>query len=317
MNFRVLSLILTSCSLVLSTAAQVSGGGTTNYIAIWANSSTLGNSTIFESFGNLGIGTTIPKATLTVIGRNNAPGVPVLQVIGGTLGASMFGGAAGAGIQLTSGPGGTGLSGKGGFGGPVQITAGNGGRGVFGGDGGSVQITAGHPTYFLGGGGSIALTPGSNANLGGKPGNVILNLPFGADVGVGTASPTATLDVVSAGTTLADAWTTRSSRRFKTNIQPLERALEKVEQLQGVSYARKADGKHEIGVIAEDVNQIVPEVVSRGPKTQEIQGVDYSKLSALLIEAVKSQQIELQSQSAEIQRLKSQMAKLTAQPAGQ
>ena len=43
------------------------------------------------------------------------------------------------------------------------------------------------------------------------------------------------------GTTLADAWTTRSSRRFKSDIQPLEGVLEKVEQLQGVSYQRKSD----------------------------------------------------------------------------
>ena len=62
------------------------------------------------------------------------------------------------------------------------------------------------------------------------------------------------------GLTLADAWTTRSSRRFKTNIQPLEGALEKIVQLQGVSYERKADGKHEIGVLAEDVDRVVPEV---------------------------------------------------------
>jgi hypothetical protein len=88
-------------------------------------------------------------------------------------------------------------------------------------------------------------------------------------VGVGTASPSNTLEVVTEGTTLADAWTTRSSRRFKSNIQPLEGALEKVEQLQGVSYQRKPDGKREIGVVAEDVDQIVPELVSRDPKTHE------------------------------------------------
>ena len=111
-----------------------------------------------------------------------------------------------------------------------------------------------------------------------------------------TTNPLATLDVGVGGTTKADSWTTRSSRRFKTNIQPLERSLEKIEQLQGVSYERKSDGKREIGVVAEDVAQIVPEVVSRDPKTHEVQGVDYSRLAALLIEAVKAQQAELQSQ---------------------
>src|SRR6266566_3710418 len=115
-------------------------------------------------------------------------------------------------------------------------------------------------------------------------------------VGIKNSNPHAALDVGVGWSTLADAWITRSARRFKTNIQPLDGALEKVEHLQGVSYERKADGKHEIGVVAEDVDQVVPEVVSRDPKTKQVQGVDYSKLAALLIEAVKSQQAVLQSQ---------------------
>jgi hypothetical protein len=138
----------------------------------------------------------------------------------------------------------------------------------------------------------------------------LLFLPGTGNVGIGTTSPANTLEVVAGGTTLADAWTARSSRRFKTNIQPLEGALEKIEQLQGVSYERKTDGKHEIGVIAEDVDQIVPEIVSRDPKTKEVQGVDYARLAALLIEAVKSQQ-------AEIQQLKAQIGQLRSNPAGQ
>ena len=73
------------------------------------------------------------------------------------------------------------------------------------------------------------------------------------NVGIGTKIPAATFDVVAGGTTLADEWTTRSSRCFKTNIRPLEGALDKIEQLQGVAYERKVDGKHEIGVVAEDV----------------------------------------------------------------
>ena len=128
------------------------------------------------------------------------------------------------------------------------------------------------------------------------------------NVGIGTTGPANTLEVVAGGTTLADAWTVRSSRRFKTNVQPLEGALEKVEKLQGVSYDRKSDGRHEIGVIAEDVDQVLPEVVSRDPRTKEVQGVDYARLAALLIEAVKSQQ-------AEIQQLKVQIGQVTSSSA--
>ncbi len=136
-------------------------------------------------------------------------------------------------------------------------------------------------------------------------GNVILDVPKHGFVGIGTTTPANTLEVVAGGTTLADAWTVRSSRRFKTNIQPLEGALETIQQLQGVSYQRKSDGRHEIGVVAEDVDRVLPEVVSRDSETNEVQGVDYARLAALLIEAVKSQQ-------AEIQQLKAQVTQLQA-----
>jgi len=122
-------------------------------------------------------------------------------------------------------------------------------------------------------------------------------------------SPANTLEVKIGGTTLADAWSTRSSLRFKTNIHPLQGALEKIEQLQGVSYDRRDDGRHEIGVVAEDVAQVVPEVVSRDPETREVQGVDYSRLAALLIEAVKSQQAEIQELKVQIEQLRSNPAR--------
>ena len=61
-----------------------------------------------------------------------------------------------------------------------------------------------------------------------------------------------------------------------------EGALQKVEQPKGVSYQRKTDGKHEIGLVAEDVNRVIPELVSWDPETHEVQGLDYSRMTALL-----------------------------------
>jgi hypothetical protein len=79
--------------------------------------------------------------------------------------------------------------------------------------------------------------------------------------------------------------------------------LEKVEQLRGVSYDRKDDGRREIGVVAEEVDKVIPEVVSHNPDTDEVQGVDYSRLSALLIEAVKTQQEEIRRLKARVEEL--------------
>jgi endosialidase-like protein len=129
-------------------------------------------------------------------------------------------------------------------------------------------------------------------------------------VGIGVSTPSRTLEIKTGGTTLADNWTIRSSRRFKTNIQPLQDALGRIEALQGVSYERTSDGKHEIGVVAEDVDRVIPEVVAHDPETHEVEGVDYSRLVALLIEGMKAQQ-------AEIEQLKSQMVQLTSNAAKQ
>jgi len=120
----------------------------------------------------------------------------------------------------------------------------------------------------------FALQPGSGGrglSSSGHSGNITL-APVGGKVGVATSTPTATFEVGAGHSTLADSWITRSSRRFKTNIQPLVGALNKIEQLQGVTYERRTDGRHEIGVIAEDVDEVVPELVSRDPETKQVQG---------------------------------------------
>ena len=294
--------------------AQITGGGTANFVPKWTGSTTLGNSVMFQTGGKVGIQTTSPSATLTVRGLNGSTGVNggnalmALQATGG-IGAKLpsgtFGSAGtGGSLQLISGNGGSAPFALGGTGGAILITGGTGGV-CF-----AASVGCGH---VGGNGGSIMLQPGAggSAPASGHPGNVIL-APTGGNVGIGETSSGHTLEIKVGGTTLADAWTTRSSRRFKTNIQPLIGSLEKVEQLQGVLYERKADGKPDIGVIAEDVNRIVPEVVSRDPETHEVEGVDYSRLVVLLIEAVKSQQAQLRSQEAELQELKKQVEQPTA-----
>jgi hypothetical protein len=87
-----------------------------------------------------------------------------------------------------------------------------------------------------------------------------------------------------------------SSRRWKTNIHPLENALRKVEQLRAVSYDLKDSGRHEIGLIAEEGGQVVREVVSCEKNGKDATGVDYRRLTALLIEAVKQQQKQITAQ---------------------
>jgi hypothetical protein len=124
---------------------------------------------------------------------------------------------------------------------------------------------------------------------------------YAVKVGIGTTQPTNILTIGRGlGHPVSDSWETYSSRRWKTNIKTLPDALSKVEQLRGVSYDRKDSGKHEIGVIAEEVGQVVPEVVSYESNGKDAAGVDYSRLTALLIEAVKQQQSLIAAQKKQI-----------------
>ena len=132
-------------------------------------------------------------------------------------------------------------------------------------------------------------------------------------VGIGTTKPTNLLTLGQGfGPSISDGWATYSSRRWKTNIQPLHNALGMVEQLRGVSYNLKDSGKHEIGVIAEEVGEVVPEVVSYEENRKDARGVDYSRLTALLIEAVKQQQRQIKSQQQQIARLNGKVGVLEA-----
>jgi trimeric autotransporter adhesin len=153
---------------------------------------------------------------------------------------------------------------------------------------------------------SNALVLGSVKGVKGASSNV--------NVGIGTTTPANIFTIAQgAGDAIADGWSTYSSRRWKTNIQPLQGALEKVEQLRGVSYDLKANGKHEVGVIAEEVGAVVPEVVTWEENGKDARSVDYSRLTALLIEATKEQQALIHEQQEQIRTQQAQMKLQQAQ----
>jgi hypothetical protein len=132
-------------------------------------------------------------------------------------------------------------------------------------------------------------------------------------VGIGTSTPTSLLTLGQGqGPAISDGWATYSSRRWKINIQTLHGALAKVEQLRGVSYDLQANGKHEVGVIAEEVGAVVPEVVTWDQNGKDAQSVDYSRLTALLIEATKEQQALIEQQQEQIAQLISQVKTIQA-----
>ena len=105
----------------------------------------------------------------------------------------------------------------------------------------------------------------------------------------------------STGTMSAVIFTSTSDEKLKANIKTIENPLNKVKQLRGVSYNWKDTGDRSIGLIAQEVESIVPEVVRQ---TDNKKTIDYSNMIGLLVEAMKEQQIQIEELQKEIKSLK-------------
>ena len=89
-----------------------------------------------------------------------------------------------------------------------------------------------------------------------------------------------------------------SSRRWKTDVHPIQDALALVQQLHGVRYRWVESGEPDVGLIAEEVGTVVPEVVTYAANGRDAETVNYAKLVALLVEAVKAQQAQIETDRA-------------------
>jgi hypothetical protein len=115
----------------------------------------------------------------------------------------------------------------------------------------------------------------------------------------------------SGNATLNGTLTQSSDIRFKENIQPLENALEKLLQLNGYRYnwkpELKKDSALQIGLIAQNVEKVFPELVSTNE--EGMKSVAYQNLVPVLIEAIKEQQQQLKAQQKRIEELEKKMNK--------
>jgi putative lipoic acid-binding regulatory protein len=106
-----------------------------------------------------------------------------------------------------------------------------------------------------------------------------------------TGSVTATGDV-----------TAFSDIRLKENVQTIDNALDKITSMRGVTYTK--DGKDGLGVIAQEVEEVIPQVVVTTDDEIGTKSVAYGNLVGLLIEAVKEQQEQIDALKNEITALK-------------
>ena len=116
---------------------------------------------------------------------------------------------------------------------------------------------------------------------------------------------------MSGNVTFAGNVTGYSDARIKTDVKTIDNALEKVKQLRGVSFTRtdSDDRSTNIGVIAQEVLEIVPEVVSQD--ASGMYNVAYGNMAGLFVEAIKQQQTLIEQQQKQIDELKALVDGLT------
>ena len=121
------------------------------------------------------------------------------------------------------------------------------------------------------------------------------------------------------GKMYAKRFITSSDARLKTDIRPLNNALDTVLSLQGKQYRLidEAVNQTDIGLIAQDVEKVLPQIVTQSEDGYK--AIDYQSLTAVLIEAMKEQQDQITSLEKENSELKAlvsgQMEKLLARVA--
>jgi hypothetical protein len=95
--------------------------------------------------------------------------------------------------------------------------------------------------------------------------------------------------------------TAYSDARVKENIETLSNALESVKQMRGVTYNKIGEEKQSIGVIAQELEEVVPQLVHTNE--EGMKSVAYGNITALLIEALKEQQEQIEELKARLDGL--------------
>ncbi|MFQ6616954.1 MAG: tail fiber domain-containing protein, partial [Fidelibacterota bacterium] len=130
-------------------------------------------------------------------------------------------------------------------------------------------------------------------------GTLLIN-ETGGNVGVGTTTPNVALDItgdIEYTGTLTDV----SDRRLKENIAPVDGALDKIQAIAGVTFnMMDTPERTEIGLIAQDVQAVLPEAVTVVDPGKGLLGVSYQSLIPVLIEAVKELKTENDALKARI-----------------
>ena len=102
-----------------------------------------------------------------------------------------------------------------------------------------------------------------------------------------------------------------SDFRLKTNILTIDSPLEKISAMRGVYFHKISDSTiRKVGVIAQEIEIVLPEVVFTDDTEEKMKGVSYGNITSILIEGMKAQQSSIQSLVTTISSLQAQIVLL-------
>jgi len=99
------------------------------------------------------------------------------------------------------------------------------------------------------------------------------------------------------------AFNTSSDYRLKENVRPLEDGLSRVSQINPVKFDWISDGTSTEGFIAHELQEVFPDAVNGEKDGEHMQGVDYGKITPLLVKAIQEQQEQIEQLKTEIEKL--------------
>ncbi len=127
------------------------------------------------------------------------------------------------------------------------------------------------------------------------------------DLGSATSGPgTTRLRITNTGTVIGN-FSNTSSARYKEDVETLTQATESLTRLRGVRFNWKDSGDPSLGLIAEEVASVYPELVT--VKNGHAEAVNYAALVAVMVEAFKEQQAALDAQQVELAAYRQTTAK--------
>ena len=273
--------------------------GETGWAGVWGDShdGTAVEGTSFNDHGVLGI-TSGGSAAVEGLNRDTN-GIGVLGRLGDGSGSLDR---AGVGVWGDSAQ--IGVAGSGGYKGVAGYSTAAGGIGVFG----ESSSTSGVNFGVVGSAGSIPVEPGSTAGV-----------VATSNGGFGLWAYSQADDAIycDGSGEYTGSWSKASDIRFKKNVAPLESALARTLQLRGVSFDwrreefpdRNFPASQSIGFIAQEVEAVYPQLVSIDRDGYE--SVDYAGLTPILVEAIKEQQQQLDSQTRRIESQERALQELT------